>query len=82
MTKISVLTPPVSEAPQQEKLRYPNRLDSIDVFRAITMLLMIFVNDLWTLEGIPAWLGHKEAGEEGLGLADTVFPAFLAALHS
>ena len=53
------------------------RLHSIDVFRAITMFLMIFVNDLWTLDNIPYWLGHMAAGEDGLGLADVVFPAFL-----
>ncbi len=41
------------------------------------MLLMIFVNDLWTLTDIPGWLGHKAAQEDGLGLADIVFPAFL-----
>jgi len=41
------------------------------------MLLMIFVNDLWTLTDIPEWLGHKTADEDGLGLADVVFPAFL-----
>lgn len=55
----------------------PLRLASIDVFRAVTMLLMIFVNDLWTLTGIPAWLGHTQAQEDGMGLADTIFPAFL-----
>ena len=55
----------------------PTRLASIDVFRAITMLLMIFVNDLWTLKGIPEWLEHTAAREDGMGLADTVFPAFL-----
>ena len=55
----------------------PLRVYSIDVFRAITMMLMIFVNDLWTLEGIPAWLGHVDAKEDGMGLADVVFPAFL-----
>lgn len=53
------------------------RLASIDVFRAITMFLMIFVNDLWTLKEIPAWLEHTQAKEDGMGLADTVFPAFL-----
>lgn len=41
------------------------------------MLLMIFVNDLWSLSGIPAWLEHTKAAEDGMGLADTVFPAFL-----
>lgn len=54
-----------------------NRLKSIDILRALTMLLMIFVNDLWSLTDIPAWLGHKAASEDGMGLADVVFPAFL-----
>jgi len=53
------------------------RLASIDVFRALTMLLMIFVNDLGTLKNIPDWLEHTKAAEDGMGLADTVFPAFL-----
>lgn len=41
------------------------------------MVLMIFVNDLWSLHGIPGWLEHAKAGEDALGLADIVFPAFL-----
>jgi hypothetical protein len=53
------------------------RLKSIDILRALTMLLMIFVNDLWSLADIPDWLGHKAAHEDGMGLADVVFPAFL-----
>ncbi|HET9277066.1 MAG TPA: DUF5009 domain-containing protein [Flavitalea sp.] len=53
------------------------RVASIDIVRALTMVLMIFVNDLWSLKGIPAWLGHVKAGEDGIGLADVVFPAFL-----
>jgi heparan-alpha-glucosaminide N-acetyltransferase len=56
---------------------FTQRLASIDVFRALTMLLMIFVNDLGTLINIPQWLEHTEAAEDGMGLADTVFPAFL-----
>ena len=55
----------------------PRRLSSIDVFRAITMLLMIFVNDLWSLHDIPEWLEHTHANDDGMGLADTIFPAFL-----
>jgi len=54
-----------------------NRLKSIDILRALTMLLMIFVNDLWSLTEIPGWLEHKAADEDGMGLADVVFPAFL-----
>ena len=53
------------------------RLASIDVMRAITMLLMIFVNDLALVENVPRWLEHAKEGEDRLGLADTVFPAFL-----
>ena len=53
------------------------RLKSIDILRALTMLLMIFVNDLWSLSGIPGWLEHKAANVDGMGLADVVFPAFL-----
>lgn len=53
------------------------RLHSIDVFRAITMVLMIFVNDFWTLEGIPQWLRHMPGQADGLGFSDVIFPAFL-----
>lgn len=55
----------------------PPRLASIDVLRAITMLLMIFVNDLWSIKGVPEWLEHTEADEDGMGLSDIVFPLFL-----
>jgi len=41
------------------------------------MVLMIFVNDLWSLKDVPAWLEHVEHGVDGIGLADIVFPAFL-----
>src|SRR5205809_1443295 len=53
------------------------RAASIDILRAVTMLLMIFVNDLWSLKGIPLWMEHTEANEDGMGVADSVFPAFL-----
>ncbi|MFD2521030.1 DUF5009 domain-containing protein [Emticicia soli] len=53
------------------------RIASIDVFRAITMLLMIFVNDFWTLTGIPDWLQHSEAHVDFLGFSDIIFPCFL-----
>ena len=53
------------------------RVASIDVLRAFTMVLMIFVNDLGSLNNIPGWLEHVERGVDGIGLADVVFPAFL-----
>ena len=53
------------------------RIFSIDVFRAITMLLMIFVNDFWSLKGIPAWLEHAKSDQDFLGFSDIIFPCFL-----
>lgn len=38
---------------------------------------MIFVNDLGSLRNIPDWLEHVAPGVDGMGLADSVFPAFL-----
>ena len=53
------------------------RIATIDILRALTMVLMIFVNDLGTLKNIPLWLEHVAPGVDGIGLADVVFPAFL-----
>lgn len=54
------------------------RLVSLDVFRGITILLMLFVNNQ-VLPGAPPWLGHAPfAG--GIYLADWVFPWFLLAM--
>lgn len=38
---------------------------------------MIFVNDLWSLTNIPGWLLHTTADQDGMGLSDVIFPAFL-----
>lgn len=53
------------------------RLASVDAFRALTMLLMIFVNDLISVKGVPKWMEHAEEMEDRMGMADVVFPAFL-----
>ncbi len=41
------------------------------------MLLMIWVNDFWTLKNVPKWLEHAKAGEDYLGFSDIIFPLFL-----
>jgi predicted acyltransferase len=53
------------------------RIASIDVLRALTMLLMIWVNDFWTLSEIPKWLQHAGATEDYMGFSDVIFPLFL-----
>ncbi|MFT7436018.1 MAG: heparan-alpha-glucosaminide N-acetyltransferase, partial [Psychromonas sp.] len=52
------------------------RILSIDIMRGLTLFLMLFVNDLYT-PGVPKWLLHTAATEDGMGLADWVFPGFL-----
>ncbi len=53
------------------------RIASIDILRAMTMLLMIWVNDFWTLIDVPKWLGHAEGSEDYMGFSDIIFPLFL-----
>ncbi|MEX0362269.1 MAG: DUF5009 domain-containing protein, partial [Allomuricauda sp.] len=53
------------------------RLSSIDILRALTMFLMIWVNDFWTLKDVPKWLLHAKVSEDYLGFSDVIFPLFL-----
>ena len=53
------------------------RIASIDILRALTMLMMIFVNDFAGMSGLPHWLHHASFNEDMLGFSDLVFPGFL-----
>lgn len=53
------------------------RILSIDAFRAITILIMIFVNDVAGVTGIPGWMQHAAADANTMTFVDIVFPAFL-----
>jgi len=53
------------------------RIAAIDILRALTMVWMLFVNDIPALQGVPHWLFHAKATEDMLGFSDLVFPAFL-----
>jgi heparan-alpha-glucosaminide N-acetyltransferase len=56
----------------------PSRIQSIDVLRGLTILVMIFVNDLAGVEGVPAWMKHISPHDaDGMTFVDVVFPAFL-----
>ena len=50
---------------------------SVDIFRGLTMLVMIFVNDLAGVKGLPWWNYHLPAEVNGITYVDMVFPAFL-----
>ena len=58
-----------------QKMDFSQRNTAIDILRALTMLVMIFVNDFGA--GVPKWMHHAAGNEDFLGLADAVFPIFL-----
>lgn len=53
------------------------RIAAVDIFRSITMLLMLFVNDFAGMKGIPHWMMHAGMEEDMMGFSDLIFPAFL-----
>jgi predicted acyltransferase len=53
------------------------RVLAIDAFRGITILVMIFVNTLAGVCGMPAWMEHAPADVDAMTFPDVVFPAFL-----
>ncbi len=55
----------------------PMRIAAVDAMRALTMFLMLFVNDIPGVKNIPHWLGHAEMNEDMMGFSDLIFPAFL-----
>jgi heparan-alpha-glucosaminide N-acetyltransferase len=53
------------------------RISSIDVFRALTVLVMIIVNQWGGVQGLPSWMKHMPADADAMSFVDVVFPAFL-----
>ena len=53
---------------------------AIDLFRGLTMALMVFVNDFWAILDVPHWMEHFKTMEDGMGLSDIVYPMFLFAM--
>jgi heparan-alpha-glucosaminide N-acetyltransferase len=54
-----------------------SRIASIDVFRGLTMMVMIFVNDLSGVRGLPWWTYHAHMQQDAMTYVDMVFPFFL-----
>ncbi len=53
------------------------RIASIDIFRGLTMMVMIFVNDLSSVHGLPWWTYHAHGDWNAMTYVDMVFPFFL-----
>jgi len=54
-----------------------HRIASIDIFRGLTIMVMIFVNDLAGVHGLPWWTYHAHAEQDLMTYVDMVFPFFL-----
>jgi heparan-alpha-glucosaminide N-acetyltransferase len=54
-----------------------SRVVSIDVFRGLTMAVMIFVNELSSVRGLPWWTYHAPGEVNVMTYVDMVFPFFL-----
>ena len=50
---------------------------AVDLFRALTVLVMVVVNDWSGVPGLPAWAVHMPADADAMSFVDAVFPAFL-----
>ena len=53
------------------------RVVSLDIFRGFTMAVMIFVNALSDVHGLPWWTYHAHASEDRMTYVDMVYPFFL-----
>lgn len=55
------------------------RIEAVDIYRALIMFTMLFVNDICGtgMTNIPDWLNHAGADKDMLGLSDIVFPGFI-----
>ena len=52
------------------------RVVSVDIFRGLNVLLMIFVNNVAEVRGLPWWTYHR-GNVNGMTYVDMVFPGFL-----
>ncbi len=67
----------VAPSPAEQAVAAPSRIASIDIFRGLTILVMIFVNDVGEVKGLPWWTHHAPPGANYMTYVDMVFPAFL-----
>jgi heparan-alpha-glucosaminide N-acetyltransferase len=78
-SSLKTLTNEVEREPDRARGPSP-RVVSIDIFRGLTMAVMIFVNALSGVGGLPWWTYHAHAKDDVMTYVDMVFPFFLFAV--
>jgi heparan-alpha-glucosaminide N-acetyltransferase len=61
----------------ETRIAKPDRIVSLDIFRGLNLAVMIFVNELAEIKGLPWWTYHAPAKVDVMTYVDMVFPAFL-----
>jgi hypothetical protein len=54
-----------------------HRIVSLDILRGLNVALMIFVNELAAVKGLPWWTYHVPGKIDAMTYVDMIFPAFL-----
>ena len=60
---------------EEKGIEKKKRIFSIDIFKGLTVILMVYVNTLNPYDNVPAW--SKHAGDYGLTIVDLVAPFFV-----
>ena len=66
-----------SQPTQTRPLAVAGRVVSVDIFRGLTIAVLIFVNELADVKGLPWWTYHMLGNVSGMTYVDVAFPAFL-----
>ncbi len=72
-----ITTLPQVQTLEKSATTRPPRIASIDIFRGLTMAVMIFVNELAEVKGLPWWTYHAPGRVDVMTYVDMVFPFFL-----
>jgi heparan-alpha-glucosaminide N-acetyltransferase len=70
----------MSDAIKVHQQTLEGRIDSVDVMRGFTILVMAFVNDMADfapVKDVPQWMHHMAAGINGFTFVDLIVPVFM-----
>ena len=69
--------PPAADSLMSDAVAHRPRIVSLDIFRGLNLALMIFVNELAEVQGLPWWTYHAPGRVNVMTYVDMVFPGFL-----
>ena len=73
---MSTITSAAPQPPATQTL-HDHRIVSLDILRGLNVALMICVNELAKVKGLPWWTYHAPGKIDAMTYVDMVFPGFL-----